>query len=88
MDSINITNARQNLYNLAEQAVESSKPVRITSKAGDVVLVSAADWEAIEETLYLHSIPGLAESIMESAKEPLEDGISEEDFDWGSDEDV
>lgn len=88
MDNINITNARQNLYSLAEQAVESSRPIRITSKAGDVVLVSAADWEAIEETLYLHSIPGLVDSILEAAKDPLEDGIAVGDFDWGEDEDV
>ena len=82
MDAINITNARQNFFNIAEQAVTSSKPVRITSKTGDVVLISASDWDAIEETMYLHSVPGIAESIIEGMNAPEEGLIKEEDFKW------
>jgi PHD/YefM family antitoxin component YafN of YafNO toxin-antitoxin module len=52
---------------------------------GDVVLVSASDWAAIEETLYLHALPGMAESILAAREEPLEDGIDLDDFDWDAD---
>ena len=29
----------------------------------------------MQETLYLHSIPGLVESILEASKEPLEECV-------------
>ena len=82
MESINITNARQNLFSLAEQTVTSSKPIRITSKTGDVVLLSAADWESVEETLYLHSVPGLVEDIIAGGDESIEDCATLEDIGW------
>ena len=34
---------------------------------------NAADWNAIQETLYLNSMPGMTESILESRKESLEE---------------
>jgi antitoxin YefM len=50
----------------------------ITSKKGDAVLLSKDDWESLQETLYLQSIPGLVESIKEA--EQADDWVSEEDF--------
>ena len=82
MESTNITNARKNLFSLAEQAVASSKPVRITSKTGDVVLMSAVDWEAVEETLYLYSVPGLVEDILAGGNEAIDDCATPEDVGW------
>ena len=48
----------------------------------DFVVLSAEDWGAIEETLYLNQIPGLADSIREAAEEPLELGTRLEDLEW------
>ena len=45
------------------------------------MLVSREDWEAIAETIYLNSIPGMVESIKEAA-EPLSDGTPLEEFEW------
>jgi len=48
----------------------------------DFVVLDAEDWRAIEETLYLHQVPGLVESIHRAAAEPLEEGTRLEDLDW------
>jgi prevent-host-death family protein len=78
MASTNATNARQNLFKLIEQVNAEHEPVLITGKRGSAVLLSADDWHAIEETLYLNSIPGVAQTIQEGLKTPaseLEDTL-------------
>lgn len=50
------------------------------SKRNHAVLISEDDWNAIQETLYLCSIPGMRESIIAASKEPLEKSIKE--LDW------
>ncbi|MEO6269056.1 MAG: type II toxin-antitoxin system Phd/YefM family antitoxin [Lautropia sp.] len=63
--------ARADLYRLIDQAAESHQPVLISGKRSSAVLVSAEDWQAIQETLYLLSIPGMRESICKGMAEPL-----------------
>lgn len=82
MDAINITSARKDLYNLVAGVNASHRPVTITSKTGNAVLISDEDWKDIEETLYLLSVPGLAQSIREAAAEPLSEGTAMEEIDW------
>ena len=77
MTTITVTDARSRLYKLVDQAREESEPILITGKRGNVVLVSEDDWRAIQETLYLVSIPGMRESIRDGMDEPLDD-LSEE----------
>ena len=77
MTTITVTDARSRLYKLVDQAREESEPILITGKRGNVVLVSEDDWRAIQETLYLVSIPGMRESILEGMDEPI-DILSEE----------
>lgn len=71
MSSINITNARKNLYKLIENLAETHEPIHITGKNKSAVLIGEDDWRSIEETLYLLSIPGMRESIIKGMKEPL-----------------
>ena len=71
MSTVNITNARKDLYNLVESVNRYSEPTLIVGKKGNAVLISEDDWKAIQETLYLNSIPGMAESIIQAGKEPL-----------------
>jgi prevent-host-death family protein len=80
MSTITATEARSNLYNLVDQVAESHEPVLITGKRNNAVLVSEEDWRAINETLYLLSIPGMRESILEGMKEPLEE--ADEEVEW------
>lgn len=60
------TKARQNLFDILKKSVKGHVPIRITSKAGDVVLVSEEDYESLLETLELLSEPGVARSIQEA----------------------
>ncbi len=69
MKTINVTNARKELYKLVDQVQEAHEPVYITGKNNSAVLISEEDWRAIEETMYLTSIPGMRESIVEGMKE-------------------
>ena len=80
MNSLNVTNARKNLYKLIEETASSHQPVKITGKSANAVLVSEEDWDGINETLYLLSIPGMRESIRSGMQEPLEDCSTE--LDW------
>jgi antitoxin YefM len=71
MTTLTATEARAGLYRLIDQAAESHKPVIISGKRANAVLISEEDWSAIQETLYLLSIPGLRESIRDAMAEPL-----------------
>ena len=82
MSAINITNARKELYNLVEEVNLYSEPTLIVSKKGNAVLVSENDWNAIQETVYLNSIPGMVVSIKKGMETPIEDCVSEEDVEW------
>jgi antitoxin YefM len=73
MASISATEARRRLYSLIDEVGESHEPVQINGKRGNAVLLSEADWNAIQETLHLVSIPGMRESILEGLAAPLED---------------
>ncbi|TVQ26113.1 MAG: type II toxin-antitoxin system Phd/YefM family antitoxin [Spirochaetaceae bacterium] len=73
MDSINITNARKDLFKIVQQVRESHRPIQITGKNGAAVLVSDEDWNNIEATLALTAIPGMRESILEGMQTPLDE---------------
>jgi len=79
-NTINITNARKDLYKLIEQVIESHEPVHITGKKGTAVIISEEDWKNIEETLYLTSIPGMRESIIEGMKANIDECA--EEIEW------
>ena len=82
MDFLSVRQARDNLYKLVDEVAEHHNPVLIAGKRNNVVLVSKEDWDAIQETLYLNSIPGMVESIQQAAQEPNEECINIEDLDW------
>ena len=70
MTTINATNARKNFYKLIEEVNNESKEIIITnSKGKNVVMISEDDYNALQETIYLHSVTGLVESILEADEE-------------------
>ncbi|MCP9849203.1 type II toxin-antitoxin system Phd/YefM family antitoxin [Cyanobium sp. Morenito 9A2] len=73
MASISATEARKRLYALIDEVGDSHEPVQITGKRGNAVLLSEADWNAIQETLHLVSIPGMRESILAGLATPAEE---------------
>ena len=72
MTTLTASEARANLYRLIDQAAESHKPVLISGKRGNAVLVSEQDWSAVQETLHLLSVPGMRESIKTGMAESVE----------------
>ncbi len=80
MPTITATEARKNLYRLLDEVSESHEPIQITGKRGNAILISEDDWRAVQETLYLHSIPGMKESIVEGMNTPVDE--CDEDLDW------
>ncbi len=80
MHILTASEARTNLYRLMDQTAQSHEPVTITGKRTSAVLVSSEDWQAIQETLYLLSVPGMRESIKEGMAEPVDACATE--LDW------
>jgi antitoxin YefM len=72
MTSMTATAARKRLYNLLDDLAESHEPVQIAGKRHSAVLVTEDDWRAVQETLYLTSVPGMRESILRGLKTPVE----------------
>ena len=73
MQTLSASNARSNLYRLIDEAAASHQPLVITGKRNNAVLVSEQDWAAIQETLFLLSMPGMRESIREGMTAPAEE---------------
>jgi prevent-host-death family protein len=72
MQTLSAREARANLYRLMDQAAESHQPITIAGKRYDAVLVSAEDWRAIQETLFLLAVPGMRESVKEGMAEHID----------------
>ena len=83
MDAINITKARANLFKIIAEVNAYSEPVILTNTKGkNAVLISEDDWNALQETIYLNSIPGMAASLQKGMETPLEECIAEKDVLW------
>ncbi len=80
MNTLTASEARANLYRLMDQAAQSHQPIHISGKRTSAVLLAAEDWQAIQETLYLLSVPGMRESIQQAMAEPLASSATE--LDW------
>ena len=79
VSTIPVTTARSQLYRLIDQVNEDSEPLVVTGQRGNAVLVGEEDWRAIQETLYLESVPGMMDSIRNARREGVEAGSEELD---------
>ena len=80
MNILTASEARTNLYRLLDQTSETHQPITISGKRNSAVLVSSEDWESIQETLYLLTVPGMRESIKQGMEETIENCSKE--LDW------
>ncbi len=71
MTTLKASDARTKLYRLIDLAASSHEPVMITGKRNNAILVSEDDWRSIEETLFLLSVPGMRESIVDGLNTPV-----------------
>ncbi len=81
MTNVNITNFRKDIYTLLEQTIKYNEPINISTKNGNAVVLSEEDYNSLMETLYIMSIPGLKEDIIEASEEPFEECVPEEEVD-------
>lgn len=77
MQTLTASEARANLYRIIDETAQSHQPIIISGKRSSAVLISADDWSAIQETLYLLAVPGMRESIKAGMAEPLADSAKE-----------
>lgn len=83
MTAITATKARENIYQLIQDVNVSCTPITITNTRGkNAVLIGEEDWKAIEETLYLMSVPDMAESIIEGENTDISECLDESEVDW------
>lgn len=80
MTTLNVTEARSKLYNLIDETAETHQPIIITGKRKNAILLAEEDWNAINETLFLLSVPGMRESIRDGMAESLD--ACEKSLDW------
>ena len=79
MTILNDTSARKNFFKLMKDVVTTHEPIYITGRKGNVVVLSEEDFRSIQETLYLSSIPGMREKIMNGLKVPLDELVEDID---------
>jgi antitoxin YefM len=78
MDVLSYSETRARLKEVMDRVVEDRTPVVITrQKAEAVVMVSLADWNAMEETLHLLSSPANAERLREAIRQ-LDESLGKE----------
>lgn len=77
MTSITASEARNRLYRLVDETAAAHQPILITGKRANAVMLSEADWNAIQETLYLLSAPGMRESIQAGLATPVDECATE-----------
>jgi PHD/YefM family antitoxin component YafN of YafNO toxin-antitoxin module len=82
MISTNVTAFRRNIFSILEQTIKYNQPVSVSTKDGNVVVISEEDYRNLTETLYLASVPGLKEVIEEGIKTPLSECIPEKEGQW------
>lgn len=82
MTTINVTNFRKDIYELLEQTIKYNNPINISTKNGNAIVLSEEDYYSLIETLYIESIPGLKEKIIEGGKTPIDECLTEDEVGW------
>jgi|JI6StandDraft_1071083.scaffolds.fasta_scaffold03936_4 antitoxin YefM len=67
--------ARTNLFKIIDEVNVTHEPVYIKSKRSSAVILSKEDYDGLQETLAIYSVPGLAKSILEASNSPKEEFV-------------
>ena len=77
MTTLNVTEARANLYKLIDDTSVNHEPVVITGKRGNAVLLAEDDWNAINKILHLLSVLEMRDSILKGMQKKIGDCAAE-----------
>lgn len=75
MNIVTMSEARKNFFKLGEETHITHKPIIVKGRKFNIIMVDEEDWNSMQETMYLSSIPGMVDSILEADKTPLEECI-------------
>jgi PHD/YefM family antitoxin component YafN of YafNO toxin-antitoxin module len=82
MATVSATKFRQNIFGYLSETINFNTPLHVTTKEGSAVVISEADYNALLETMYISSIPGLKEDIIDGMNTPLDECVVDEDDEW------
>ena len=71
MQHVTANTARKNFDGLLDTVIALGESVSIATDKGAAILISQEEWNGLQETLYLQSIPGMTESILEGKATPI-----------------
>lgn len=79
MSIVGATTARNNFFKLMEEAIDTHETIYVTGKHGNVVMISEEEYRAMQETLYLCSVPGVREQIVRGLSTPLAECVEDDE---------
>ncbi|MCL2882500.1 MAG: type II toxin-antitoxin system Phd/YefM family antitoxin [Coriobacteriia bacterium] len=79
MTTVNATALRNNLFDYLALAVTSGDTINVTTKNGNAIILSEEEYQGLQETLYLLSIPGMKDRLAEGLQATLDDTVA---FEW------
>lgn len=79
MTNTNATNLRKNLFNYLETAIDFNEVININTKKGNAILISETEYNGLLETLYLLSVPGMKDKLIDGLNTPIGDC---EELEW------
>ncbi len=82
MTNTNITNFRKDIYELLKQTIKFNEPVNVSTKDGNVVVLSEEDYNGLMETVYLLNIPNMKEKLIKGKNTSIEECVEEEEVEW------
>lgn len=82
MLTFSISNLRKDIYNIISRTIQFNEPVHVNTKEGNAVILSEEDYNGLMETLYLSSIPGLKEQLIELKNASDEEFVVAEEVEW------
>lgn len=82
MINTNITNFRKNVFSMLEQTIKFNEPVNVSTKDGNVVVLSEEDYRGMMETLALSAMPAQKEKLLQGKETPLSECIPESEVEW------
>ena len=82
MIATNVTSFRKNIFSLLDQTIKYNEPLSVTTKSGNVVVLSEEDYRGLTESLYLSTVPGMKEKLLEGKNTPLGDCVPESEVVW------
>ena len=71
MITVSVKEASDKLPDLVENTIEKREPVLISGENNNALLMAESDWQAMNETLHLLSVPGMRDAIKKGLSENL-----------------